>query len=172
MILNSHLNLTLMFILSMLFATATAEQKIMYKKIDKNGRVIFTDKALPGAKKISIDISRNVITRPRTAEESLDETEAKGLPYSIISIEQPANNEIIRDRNGNLYAIVALTPQLSRKHSIILSMDDSPIGEKQKVPYFNLTKVKRGDHQLTAQIVNDETGDIIQTSKSISFRMR
>ncbi len=152
-----------------------SEEKVLYKKIDKNGRVIFTDKPVPGSKKVVINTNKNVMTMPKPkakakSVESEDTSETENL-YEILAIEQPSNDEAIRANDGSLYVIVALSPHLARKHSVRLLMDGSTAGSDQKVPYFSLTNIDRGTHQLTAQIINDETGEVLQSSETLSFHL-
>ncbi len=174
-------------LLATMSAKSSAEEKTLYKKIDKNGRVIFTDKPLPGAKKVVVDTSKNVMAIPKVktnkneegkfavefGKRNKDDKDDKKKPfqYQLLSIEKPNNDEAIRANDGNLYIIVAITPMLQREHSIRLLMDGAAASPDQKVPYFSLTGVDRGTHQLTAQVIDDATGEILQSSESIEFHL-
>lgn len=166
------------FSISILLAcgfSSFAEEKVLYKKVDKNGRVTFTDKPVPGSTKVVVNTNKNLMAIPRVKSNpkvaDKDEKNEKEKAYQLIAIEQPSNDEAIRANDGNLYVIVALTPHLARNHSMRLLMDGSQVGQDQKVPYFSLTNIERGTHELTAQVIDDETGTVLQSSKSISFHI-
>lgn len=168
------------FALLLTSSSIVGEEKVLYKKIDKNGRIIFTDKQLPGAKKVVVNTSKNVMSIPKSSEslkkpirnasDKNEDTQNKVL-YDVLAIEKPVNDEAIRANDGNLYVIVALSPMLSREHSVRLLMNGTATGPDQKVPYFSLTEIERGTHDLVAQIILDETGEVIQSSETISFHM-
>ncbi|WP_251358924.1 DUF4124 domain-containing protein [Kangiella sp. TOML190] len=153
---------------------AQAQDKVMYKKVDKNGRIIFTDKPIAGSKKVTVDTSKNLMSipkiKPKTKEQVAESnTEA---PYEVLAIEQPANDDRVKMQNGSLYVIVAMTPNLSANHSIRLILNGEMVGDDQKVPYFTLTELKKGKHQLIAEVFDDETKALVQSSPSIDFQLR
>ncbi|WP_195758367.1 DUF4124 domain-containing protein [Kangiella sp. HZ709] len=184
---NILIYLSSALLLATVSAKSSAEEKTLYKKIDKNGRVIFTDKPLPGAKKVVVDTSKNVMAIPKVktnknvedkfvvgfGKRKQDDNNEKTKPfqYQLLSIEKPTNDEAVRANDGNLYIIVAITPMLQREHSIRLLMDGEAASPDQKVPYFSLTSVDRGTHQLTAQVIDDSTGEILQSSESTEFHL-
>ncbi|NVJ66402.1 MAG: DUF4124 domain-containing protein [Gammaproteobacteria bacterium] len=174
---NSAFYLIVSVILLLLGLSLVAEEKVLYKKVDKNGRVIFTDKPVPGSKKMVINTNKNVMSIPKgktkssTAVEEDADKDKEAQAYEVLAIEQPSHDEAVRANDGNLYVIVALTPHLAREHCVRLLMDGATIGADQKVPYFSLTNIDRGTHQLTAQIINDETGEILQSSDTRTFHL-
>lgn len=52
-----------------------------------------------------------------------------------------------------------------------LHIDGVHVGQDQKIPYFNLANVARGTHELVAMVINDETQEIVQTSKAVTFHV-
>lgn len=172
---NSPFYLLAMAILLSVSLPSFSEEKVLYKKIDKNGRVTFTDKPVPGSKKVVINTNKNVMTmpKPKPKAKSVESGEdvVADKAYEVLAIEQPSNDEAIRANDGNLYVVVALSPHLARKHSMRLLMNGAAAGSDQKVPYFSLSNIDRGTHQLTAQIIDDETGEVLQSSESLSFHL-
>lgn len=152
-----------------------AKETVMYKKIDKDGNVVFTDKPIPGAKPITIKTDVNVVTTPKPTYKAPPLNEPPVMPveekfqYEVLAIDTPKNDEGIRANDGRINVVVAVTPNLRPNHSVQLKLDGSNVGQAQKIPYFTLTEVERGTHQLQAEVVEDGSGETVQTTEAISF---
>lgn len=161
--------------------------KTLYKKVDKNGRITFTDKKVPGAKEITVNTRKNVLSMPRKIpegdgeeydyEDDLDsdrdkKNKKKPFKYKYLAVESPKNDESIRANDGGIYVVVGITPQLKGSHSVRLLMDGSSVSEDQKVPYFSLSNVDRGTHELQVQIIDDKSQKIIQSSGTSTFHLQ
>lgn len=163
---------------SLLSLSLNAEEVVIYKKIDKNGKVIFSDKPFPGATKKVIKTNTNVISMPKSnqptaSSEGTDENEedAEDFNYNILSIDSPKQDEAIRANDGSLYVIVAVNPQLQLNHSVRLYLDGVKVGQDQKVPYFSLSNIARGTHKLTASIIDDKTKQTIKSGNERMFHL-
>ncbi|HEY9032154.1 MAG TPA: DUF4124 domain-containing protein [Kangiella sp.] len=153
---------------------SSADATVLYKKIDKDGKVIFTDKPSDDAEAITVQSNRNVIAGPRTnvSNESASKDDPKNpatIKYDVFSIDSPSNGESIQSQDGSINIVVGITPQIRPNHSIRLHINGTRVGQDQKIPYFNLTNIARGSQELTAIVVDDETEGVIQTSKPITF---
>lgn len=163
--------------------TAKAENdaggvKTLYKKVDKNGRITFTDKPLPGAKEVTVDTQKNLLSMPRKASEQYhyeDDEDAKKkekpFKYNYLAIETPKTGESIRANDGSLYVLIGITPQLKGAHTLRLLMDGAAISEDQKAPYFSLSNIDRGTHNLQVQIIEDSSQKVIQSSPISTFHL-
>lgn len=154
----------------------SAKETVMYKKIDKDGNVVFTDKPIPGSKPITVKTDVNVVSTPKPAykaptlsDSSEADDDVKKFKYEVLAIDTPKNDEGIRANDGRINVIVAVTPNLRPNHSVQLKLDGNNVGQAQKIPYFNLTEVERGTHQLQAMIIDDDSGETVQSSDAISF---
>lgn len=147
----------------------------MYKKIDKDGNVVFTDKPIPGSKPITVKTDVNVVTTPKptykppSVNEPAEMADEEKFQYDVFAIDSPKDDEGIRANDGRVNVVVAITPNLKPNHSVQLRLDGNSVGQAQKIPYFNLTEVERGTHQLQAEVVEDGSGETVQTTEAISF---
>lgn len=171
--------------LSLLFVTALwvsgTYATVLYKKVDKDGKVTFSDKPSDDAEKITIKSDKNSASgsspinsmTPKAIDDSSeqDELSVGQDPYKIFAIDSPTNNEAIQVNNGILNIIIGITPQLDPAQSIRLHLNGQTVGRDQKLPYFSLTNVKSGTHEILAVIINDETGEIVQTSSPVTFHL-
>lgn len=154
--------------------TSSAKETVMYKKVDKDGKVVFTDKPIPGSKAVTIKTDVNVVKTPKPtfrkpSTDKPDDSEKKPFQYKMLAIDTPKDDEGIRANDGNVNVVIAITPNLQEGHSVQLRLDGNDTGQPQKIPYFSLSGVERGTHQLQAVVINDGSGDVVQSSDSISF---
>lgn len=156
------------------FGVLGAKETVMYKKVDANGKITFTDKPIPGAKAIKVKTDTNVVSTPklRTLNQprmNAQQTDAKPFKYEVLAIDTPKDDEGVRANDGSVNVVIGVTPNLQPNHSIQLQLDGSKVGQQQKIPYFTLTEVERGTHGLQAVIINDETNEPVQSSDTITF---
>ncbi|WP_223668765.1 DUF4124 domain-containing protein [Kangiella shandongensis] len=152
-----------------------ANETVLYKKVDKDGNVIFTDKPIPGSTPVKVNTDKNTVETPRssfrTRQEVNDEDSEEAFQYEVLAIDSPQNDEGIRANDGNINIIAGITPQLKAEHSLQLVIDGSAYGSAQKLPYFNLTNVDRGTHTASIDVINDKTQEVIQSSQPITFHV-
>lgn len=157
------------------FWLTSADATVLYKKVDKDGKVTYTDKPSDDAEAITVQTDRNVVSTPRISssnpQQSNDNEESEGAAYEVFAIDSPADDQGVRANDGSLTIVVGISPQIQPNHSIRMHMDGVQVGQDQKIPYFNLANVDRGTHELVAMIINDETQEIVQTSKSVTFHL-
>ena len=169
--------------LSFLLTTSTDVQARIYKTVDKDGNVVFTD-VPPKDKSKAIEIGPgNVYQSPkpasttprqrRRAEEtdSGDDIEQEPVVrYSTLQIVTPGEDEPVRENAGNLKVVVSMSPTLKANHSVRILLDGTVFATDRSTN-IQLTNVDRGTHVLTAQII-DSDGTIIMTSSPTSFHMQ
>jgi uncharacterized protein DUF4124 len=161
-----------------LLASLTTEASI-YKTIDKDGNVIFTDvppKDDSETVKLETYNTYKAVTPPAAptsvtqvpAEQS---EEVAGTRYEVLSIATPRPDESIRENAGNLIITVSTTPEIATTegHSLEVLLDGKVMSSGSDKT-IALTNVDRGTHQLSAQITNSD-GDVLITSPAVEFHM-
>ncbi|GAA0205646.1 DUF4124 domain-containing protein [Kangiella japonica] len=170
-----YLTVLSLFVLASCSLAVLAKETVMYKKIDKDGNVVFTDKPIPGSKPITVKTDVNVVSTPKptfkapSISQPTEMVDEKEFQYEVLAIDTPKDDEGIRANDGRINVIVAVTPNLRPNHSVQLKMDGNNTGQAQKIPYFNLSDVERGTHQLQAVIIDDDSGEAVQSSDTVSF---
>ncbi|MEE9552466.1 MAG: DUF4124 domain-containing protein, partial [Gammaproteobacteria bacterium] len=103
----------LLLILSFLLPVSI--QADVYRSVDEEGNITFTDKPSPDAERIKIDKIQTIEalkTNPVEAEPvEPEEPEAEG--YAKLEITSPENGGSVRDNAGNILFNVALEPALN-----------------------------------------------------------
>ena len=161
----------LLIMLIFLVCTATGAQEI-YRTVDQNGNVVFSDVPTKGSEKIKLKETttiKSLASEPSSLVTAPDPKQTASIPYKSISITAPANDEAIRDNAGNVSIKVALEPALRPGHQVVVYLDGKETtGGSSNV--FNLENIDRGTHQLRAS-VKDPDGHIVISSKSTTFHL-
>ncbi|WP_081869670.1 DUF4124 domain-containing protein [Endozoicomonas numazuensis] len=139
----------------------------IYKTVDNNGNVTFTDS--PGANKKAEPVELPPITSipssPTSSQPAVKQLDdQKGDIYPTFTITEPANDSTVRD-NGNFTVNVSLKPRLTVGHTLSLSVDGVQQGKPQRNTQFKLQNIDRGTHQLSVAILN-RNGKTLKTTRS------
>jgi len=162
-----------LLIISLFFIYST--QADVYKSVDEDGNVIFTDKPSPDAEKIKVKEVQTVETpkiEPKQealpAEEPAEE-EQKPVEYSKVEITSPENVSAVRANNGNITISAAVEPALDNEAGDTLALYmDSKLVSAGPGTQFNLNNVDRGTHSFRVAVI-DKGGNELKRSASISF---
>jgi uncharacterized protein DUF4124 len=152
-------------LLLVFFITCPGAETV-YKTVDDDGNIIFTDKPSENAEEIklqelqTIDNPNPIRSTPRPRQTD------KGSLYKTFFIANPANDSGIRSNNGSVSISVSLEPTLRPGHKIIISMDGKEIGSGTSV---SLQNVDRGTHSISASVVDGDGKKLISTSSTFSL---
>lgn len=159
--------------LCLFIACASVLAEKVYKVVQPDGTILFTDSPQPG------DLAEEVQVQPiNTAPplvsptDAFDDSPAAELEqgYSQVRITSPANDVSIRDNAGNVQVDVKLTPPLRSGDKVELLLNGQSIGGGGKTA-FTLTDMERGTHSLQA-VVKSPSGQVIARSESVTFTLQ
>jgi len=142
---------------------ATLSHAQVYRHVDKEGNVTFTDAPPPDAQPVEIGPT-NTASPPPTAYPKREPEKADGeaeIKYSI-NITAPAHESIFHG-GGNFTVNASITPGLKEAHMLQLLMNGAPRGEAQKSTTWPLTNVFRGEQVLSVTVVDDKGEQIAQS---------
>ena len=165
-----------------LMSWTTAGNAKIYKTVDAQGNVSYTDVA-PTQREQEAELAieeLNTFTSPAPAPEPLptvvltdpDDDEALDPAperYRSISIASPSDDEAIRANNGNISIAASLTPDLHTSHNLRFYVDGNPAATGKGLS-LALTNVDRGTHSAKVAVVDDD-GNVIAESSSVSFHV-
>ncbi len=157
-------------VLAMVALPALAQTSI-YRTVDEDGNVVFTD-APPADTRKKIERIENphinsmpppgdIAPPPAPADEPQD-----AQPGFEVVITAPANEITIPNGPGNFSVSASVSPTLQGEHSLQLFMDGSPWGDPQRGARWSLTNVFRGQHDLTVGVI-DESGETLAMSEPV-----
>ncbi len=146
----------------------------IYKWVDSQGNVHFSDTPHPGAEKLNIpDAQTYSPPVPQSTEpEQLTPTnsDTHKPTYTKIAITQPDNEATIRNNQGAIAVTAEVDPDLLPGDKVQLIFDGSPLGEPQTNLLFQLSGIYRGSHTIAVQVI-DADGVAVETSEPITVFM-
>jgi len=146
----------------------------VYKWVDEQGNVIYSDQPRPGAEQLKVPPVPTYSAPPLPPRSSgAGAPKAEAPAYTHVSIVQPSHDSTVRNNAGVVVISALLEPPLRTDlgHKIVLSMDGTPIGEPGPSTAIQLSNVDRGTHTLQVSVV-DDAGKVLVTSDPSTFHMR
>lgn len=162
------------YTLMLLLISLTVHAEV-YRSVDGQGNVIFSDTSTENAEKIQLQES--YIYSPPVIVDLADDEPSQPLielavPDYSLAITSPSQNETIRENAGNITITCSVSPALNtdRGDKLIFSLDGNLKSEAQDAASYTFTNVDRGSHVAVVSVV-DKTGKVIKSSKSILFHL-
>jgi hypothetical protein len=159
-------------------AAADAAESRIYRTVDEQGNVVFTDvppKADDTGEQVVVenpntfeskqaapDAEAWVVESPEGAEEAI-------FSYDRLTVASPSNDESVRENAGNVTIIATVEPLLRPGHVMRLLIDGALVQEGHKTT-FPLANVDRGTHVVKLEVVDDE-GRVLKESEDSTFHM-
>lgn len=161
-------------------STGTSLAAKIYKTVDKDGNVVFTD-VPPKDKSTAIEVETgNNYTPPATDRPvaapretpAQDDDEAEAIAYTGIAIVSPDNDAAVRENSGNLTVALQIQPNFNPAsgHVVQLIMDGNVV-KTAPATSFTLANIDRGTHILTAQLI-DPQGQVLAATPPTTFHMQ
>ena len=142
----------LIAVLFMAAATAAAAQSV-YRVVDEDGNVTFTDTPPSGAvaevQPLNAPNTTPAISIP--GQPSDDDTAPQSTDAMVeydTRITSPADQSTIPMGPGNFVVQVAVRPGLGTGEQLVLTLDGEPVSAPQRTSSWQLTNVFRGEHRL------------------------
>lgn len=158
--------------LCLVLASGAAQAQTVYKVIQPDGTVEFTDSPPPGEAAKQIEIpplnTTEPLAPPTTRAPSSPDPATQG--YSKFRITSPGDGESIRDNAGNVTIGLSLEPALRSGDTIDVLVDGRSAGGGNETAIM-LSDVDRGTHSVQA-LVKDATGKIVARSNSVTFTLQ
>ncbi len=139
----------------------------VYKTINPDGSVTYTDQAIESAEPVHIapiqlysppTTKTNKAKQPSQSATNQQPDTASNTPtvYTEFYIASPQHDSAIRANSGTLTLTLSLTPPLNIKQGdkIIISLDGQTVGKPSTQLSYTLTNLDRGSHTLSASLVN------------------
>jgi len=151
----------------LMFFVCCLGAETVYKSVDEDGNINFTDKPSGEAEEIKIQ-ELETIKNPNPAKytSSKNQSEESNNKYENFVVTSPKNGEGIRSNSGNVSISLSLDPALRGGHKIIISMDGKEVGSGSSV---SLQNVDRGTHSISASVVDGNGKSIISTLSTFSL---
>jgi hypothetical protein len=159
-------------ILCLALAGGAVPAEEVYKVIQPDGTVEFTDSPPPGEAAEQVEIPPlNTAEPPASPTSSApSSTDAASRSYSEFRITSPSDGESIRDNAGNVNIDLSLKPTLRSGDKIDVLLDGRSVGGGNKTA-ITLSEMNRGTHSVQA-LVKDSAGKVVARSNSVTFTLQ
>jgi hypothetical protein len=158
-----------------LLAAFTVQAAVIYRWVDADGVVHYSDQSSPGAEKIVTGTSsgpaapgaRNAST---PAVQAPQRSTGGGLNYAEFSITSPASEQVFF--GDDVVAVhLSLNPSLRPNQSITWHLNGKQLDFPADAVSFALPRLDRGTYALAATITDQQTSES-QSSNSVTFFVR
>ncbi len=156
------------------FAADTATQ--VFRSVDAQGNVVFSDTPREGAKPVDIQAPSSVqaMPLPPRVDAAVPATQGTDVfaGYQTLVITQPENGAALNNGTGDVDVSVNVVPALRTDlgHGLTITMDGKVVLQNSARMNVALVDVDRGEHVLEAFVVN-ASGQVIFMSAPVRFSM-
>ncbi len=159
-----------LLLVTLFFLTSVSAE--VYRSVDEDGNIVYTDKPSPDADKIKVDKVQTVPAGDSNFEYTPPEDSADDAAYTKLEIANPENDHVFTGNTGNVTVSVVIEPALKNKRGdrLILTMDGKKAGDSTSTS-FTLTNLDRGTHTIEVYVVN-KGGKSLKESAPVSFTMK
>lgn len=147
----------------------------VYRWVDADGQVHFSDQPVTGAKKITLrestiysaPVSPETVAGSAAGGEAEDDTP---FAYETIAIVNPETDQAIRSNEGQVNVSIELQPGLQPGHKIRVYLDGTQASDDLATTQISLQEVDRGTHSLEVGVIDDK-GLELKRSDAVSFHV-
>ena len=141
-----------------LFAQAT-----VYKWVDKDGKVHYSDEPHPNAEVVELkEKTLNQIALPPVKNDADDSQVIQQIQYQVV-ITSPTEEETVRDNNGDFQVTATVTPEIKSQYLMALKLDGQTVGQPQVGGIFQLKNIDRGEHTIVVDAMT-QNGKVFASS--------
>jgi len=163
----------LTLIVCLMSAGAIIQAQTVYKVIQPDGTVEFTDSPPAGeaAQRVEVAPLNTLppLVSPRDAFDDQPAAPAKAA-YSEFRITSPKNDSSFWETSGNVNVDVSLAPSLRSGDKIEVLLDGRSVGGGRSTA-IALTAMDRGTHSVQA-VIKDASGKVLARSNTVSFTLQ
>lgn len=179
--------LSVLTFVTFVFASTAIANQTVWKWVDANGVTHYSDRPVPGAVRMELNVGRSVTSSSSSADapaasspssatstsaSSAAETGPAAATYNNFEIWSPADGETIPNTGGAVTVEVRVDPNLRFGHQLHLYLDGKLVeGFAPNITSFDLTEVPRGVHSAVA-IISDASGKRLQQTSPVVFTVR
>jgi len=148
----------------------------VYKSVTADGEVVYTDKPVQGAERLSMPPLPTYAPPPlptRSYVPAATPSQEKPQVYKSLEFVTPVNDETVRNNLGVLNIELKLSPPLlsRRGHRVQFFLNGEPYGPAQGRTSLTISNLDRGEYRLSAAVV-DANGETVISAGEITVHMK
>ncbi|HEY6483801.1 MAG TPA: DUF4124 domain-containing protein [Steroidobacteraceae bacterium] len=159
----------LLFTLMSVVCTA-AWAVTVYKWVDENGVVHYSDQPHENAEKVHLKAPQTYTAPKSTAPSPSSVADSPTAPYQSCAISQPANDQMFMN-TATVTAAVTLQPPVRPGDQLVVTLDGQRVpGVPASGGQFTISPVDRGTHSLQV-LVQDAGGQTVCQAPGVTFHV-
>ncbi|MDA9347908.1 DUF4124 domain-containing protein [Porticoccaceae bacterium] len=162
-------------------AAASDPAAPVYKVVDDQGNVTYTDTpaaetatneiVLPAINPISSPIPASISSTAESPD-PLDAEPAKAFAgYSSVALAAPLDGSLVHFDQPNLLVQLALTPQLEADHLVQFYVDGSAYGKAIPGISLSIGGLERGSHRISARVLSSQ-GAVLAITNPVTVHVQ
>ncbi|MBM4195745.1 MAG: DUF4124 domain-containing protein [Gammaproteobacteria bacterium] len=155
-------------------ALGTAQAAEVYRWVDRDDVVHYSDQWQPGAEKVQLR-SATTYSSPKagsSAEQTSQPAASATTGYQSLTITSPAQEEVLWNIGGQLRVALQVSPALQPGDRLRLWLDGTEQEIAPGATSTQLTDVFRGVHTLKSQVESESSGAVRIRSEPTTFVVR
>jgi len=144
----------------------------MWRWVDENGMVHFSDRPQPGAERVDMRPAQTFTAPPVEPRPPRGAPEEPGDPttrYTQLSILSPAEGETLWNIGTELNVQLAIDPPLAGAHELRVFLDGARVEDSPQGAQFTLRDVFRGERRLRVSIVDESERELVSTPTIVFY---
>jgi hypothetical protein len=141
---------------------STAPAAVVYKWVDADGVVHFSDQPVPGAEKIftSGGSTRGILSQPAPSGGGQDKQKPPSKAMQHVAITSPAPGQTFTG-GQQVSASLSAEPALAPNQTVTWTLNGAPVGEDSNATELSLPDLARGTYTLAATVSDSVSGQSI-----------
>ena len=160
-----------------LLVSAAASAVPVWRWVDENGVVHYSDRPVPGAERIELESAQSFSsTRPRLVPNAAPAGAAEtpreqAVDYTRIDVVSPSQQQTLWNIGGTLNVAVELEPPLQSGHALDVYLDGQRRNLNATSQQLTVPEVHRGVHTMQVAVI-DESGNEVVRSLAVTFMVQ
>jgi hypothetical protein len=149
---------------------SAAPAAVVYKWIDADGVVHFSDQPVPGAEKITTagGSTRGILSQP-TPSSGAPPGKPKPRPVQHVSISSPAPDQTFTG-GEQVSASLSVEPALTPSQTVAWTLNGAPVGQESNATQLALPDLARGTYTIAATVSDSVSGESI-SAEPVTFNV-
>lgn len=156
----------------------TATAATLYRWVDEQGRVHYSDRPQQGAETVEVQPAPGYsppaapASRPAVPRATTTASREAATAYQSVSISNPTEDQVLWNIGAVLTVSLSVTPQLQPGHRVIVRYDGAPVADwPAQALSHQVNEVYRGTHTIEAAIT-DENGVVLISGTPVTFHVK
>ena len=150
------------------------EKKKLYKWVDEQGNVHYSDEPHKGAKEVKLpEVTTIKMKAPQM--KPLDSSQigadsSKSPIYDEVALISPENDGVIRNNAAQVTLVAKISPAIEEGHKLQFTLDGQTVANPENASTVIAENIEYGLHTANVAVVDDK-GKQIKSGKPINFAL-